>query len=97
MRVWAGSALVWEGTRDRGRWLYMRLAVGLGRKSGWSVGERRRGLVEKKGASLGRDAWAAGGEAGEKADGSTVGAMVGGMGLGRAGHAGGLGSAAWGL
>ena len=86
MRARAGSALVWEGTRDRGRWLYMRLAVGLGGKSGWLVGERRRGLVEKEGASLGRDAWAAGGEAGEKADGSAVGAMAGGMGLGRAGQ-----------
>ena len=55
----------------------MRLAVGPCGKSGWSVGERRRGLVEKEGASLGRDAWAAGGEAGEKADGSVVCAMLG--------------------
>ena len=86
MRARAGSALVWEGMRDRGRWLYMRLAVGPGGKSGWSVGERRRGLVEKEAASLGRDAWAAGGEAGQNADGSAVGAMVGGMGLGRAGQ-----------
>jgi len=64
----------------------MRLAVGLGGKSGWSVGERRRGLVGKEGAYLGRDAWAAGGEAGEEAEGSAVGAMVVGMGLGRAGQ-----------
>ena len=33
-----------------------------------------------------RDARAAGGEAGEKANGLAVGAMVGGMGLGRAGQ-----------
>ena len=91
MRARAGSALVWEGTRDRGRWLYMRLAVGLGGKSGWSVGERRRGLVEKEGGVLERDAWAVGGEAGKKADGSAVDAMVGGMGLGGPGSAWGLG------
>ena len=79
---WSGKARGTGGAGCTCGWL----PVGLGGKSGWSVGERRRRLAEKEGGVLERDAWAAGGEAGEKADGSAVGAMVGGMGLGRAGQ-----------
>jgi len=98
-RVWQGAGIAGSGWQRAGLGRHAgqgALAVHAAgcrtrRKVWWSVGERRRGLVEKEGGVLERDAWAVGGEAGKKADGSAVDAMVGGMGLGGLGSAWGLG------